>query len=87
MLGFSGVRKGDLNGLSSVLFASFNRRRLACGVDIFAVVVALGSDRDDVAKVRNLVGGLKLRDFVVLARIGYVIACLLGGKSRVVRTS
>ena len=37
MLGFNGVRKGDLNGLWSVLVASFNRRRFACGVDIFAI--------------------------------------------------
>jgi len=44
MLGFSGVRKGDLNGLCSVLAASFSRRRFACGVDIFAVVIALSND-------------------------------------------
>lgn len=36
MSGFTGVRKGDLNGLWSVLAASFSRRRLACGVGIFA---------------------------------------------------
>lgn len=34
MLGLSGVRNGDLNGLLSVFAASFSRRRLACGVDI-----------------------------------------------------
>lgn len=34
MLGFRGVRNGDLNGLLSVFAASFSRRRLACGVDI-----------------------------------------------------
>lgn len=43
--GFSGVRNGDLNGLCSVLFASFNRRRLACGVDIFAGEQALVIDK------------------------------------------
>ena len=37
MPGFNGVRKGDLNGLWSVLVASFSRRRFACGVDIFAI--------------------------------------------------
>jgi hypothetical protein len=41
MLGFSGVRKGDLNGFLSVLIASFSRRRFACGVDIFAAGGAL----------------------------------------------
>jgi hypothetical protein len=41
-LGFSGVRKGDLNGFWSVLVASFSRRRLACGVDMLACIVALG---------------------------------------------
>lgn len=35
VLGFNGVRKGDLNGFWSVFAASFSRRRLACGVDIF----------------------------------------------------
>ena len=41
MLGFNGVRKGDLNGFWSVFVASFNRRRFACGVDIFAALGAL----------------------------------------------
>jgi hypothetical protein len=41
VLGFNGVRKGDLNGLRSVVEASFNRRRFACGVDIVAKVFAL----------------------------------------------
>ena len=41
MLGFNGVRKGDLNGFWSVFVASFNRRRFACGVDIFAAFGAL----------------------------------------------
>jgi hypothetical protein len=41
MLGFSGVRKGDLNGFLSVFVASFSRRRFACGVDIFAGAGAL----------------------------------------------
>jgi hypothetical protein len=36
--GLKGVRKGDLNGFCSVFVASFNRRRFACGVDIFAAV-------------------------------------------------
>jgi hypothetical protein len=31
---FNGVRKGDLNGLCSVLEASFSRRRFAWGVDM-----------------------------------------------------
>jgi hypothetical protein len=44
MLGFNGVRKGDLNGFWSVFVASFSRRRFACGVDIFAAVVALSSE-------------------------------------------
>lgn len=35
ILGLRGVRNGDLNGLFSVFAASFSRRRLACGVDIF----------------------------------------------------
>ena len=43
MLGFNGVRKGDLKGFLSVLAASFSRRRFACGVDIFAAGGALGS--------------------------------------------
>lgn len=34
LAGLSGVRKGDLNGLWSVLLASLRRRRFACGVDI-----------------------------------------------------
>ena len=34
MLGFKGVRNGDLNGFWSVLVASFSRRRFACGVRI-----------------------------------------------------
>jgi hypothetical protein len=34
--GFNGVRKGDLKGLWSVFLASFNRRRLACGVDMIS---------------------------------------------------
>lgn len=42
-LGFSGVRKGDLNGFWSVFVASFNRRRLACGVDMLARRVASGT--------------------------------------------
>lgn len=42
MPGFNGVRNGDLNGLCSVLAASFSRRRLACGVDIFACRGSLG---------------------------------------------
>ena len=33
--GLTGVRKGDLNGLCSVLVASSSRRRFASGVDIF----------------------------------------------------
>lgn len=41
VLCFNGVRKGDLNGLRSVVEASFNRRRFACGVDIVAKVLAL----------------------------------------------
>jgi len=41
MLGFNGVRKGDLNGFWSVFVASFSRRRFACGVDIFAALGAL----------------------------------------------
>jgi len=41
MLGFNGVRNGDLNGFWSVFVASFSRRRFACGVDIFAGVWAL----------------------------------------------
>jgi hypothetical protein len=41
MLGFNGVRKGDLKGFWSVLVASFNRRRFACGVAIFVTVGAL----------------------------------------------
>lgn len=41
MLGFNGVRKGDLNGFWSVLVASFSRRRLACGVDILSTGLAL----------------------------------------------
>lgn len=36
MSGFKGVRKGDLNGFERVFEASFNRRRLAYGVDISA---------------------------------------------------
>jgi hypothetical protein len=40
MLGFSGVRKGDLNGFWSVLVASSSRRRFACGVDILAIEAA-----------------------------------------------
>lgn len=40
--GLNGVRKGDLNGLCSVLAASFSRRRLACGVDISACTETLG---------------------------------------------
>jgi hypothetical protein len=43
MLGFNGVRNGDLNGFWSVFVASFSRRRFACGVDIFAVVCAFGT--------------------------------------------
>jgi hypothetical protein len=43
MLGLSGVRKGDLNGFLSVFVASFSLRRLACGVDILACAVALGT--------------------------------------------
>ena len=43
MLGFNGVRNGDLNGFWSVFVASFSRRRFACGVDIFAGVWALVS--------------------------------------------
>jgi hypothetical protein len=43
MVGFNGVRKGDLKGFLSVFVASFNRRRFACGVDIFAAVGALGN--------------------------------------------
>jgi hypothetical protein len=38
-----GVRKGDLNGLWSVLFASLRRRRLACGVDIPAAICTSGA--------------------------------------------
>lgn len=38
MLGFNGVRKGDLNGFCSVFAASFSRRRFACGVDISATL-------------------------------------------------
>lgn len=53
MLGFSGVRKGDLNGLCSVLVASFSRRRLACGVDIFAVMVALVRESIDVEQAQR----------------------------------
>jgi hypothetical protein len=41
MLGFKGVRNGDLNGFWSVLVASFSRRRFACGVAIFVTVDAL----------------------------------------------
>lgn len=37
MLGFNGVRKGDLKGFWRVFAASFNRRRFACGVDIFSI--------------------------------------------------
>ena len=43
--GFNGVRNGDLNGLCSVLAASFSRCRLAWGVDIVAISWALGSMR------------------------------------------
>lgn len=49
ILGLKGVRKGDLNGFWSVFVASFNRRRLACGVDIFAVSVTLVATRTDCA--------------------------------------
>ena len=35
--GLTGVRKGDLNGLCSVLVASSSRRRFASGVDIFEI--------------------------------------------------
>lgn len=41
MLGLSGVRNGDLNGLFKVFVASFSRRRLACGVDILICAAAL----------------------------------------------
>jgi hypothetical protein len=44
MLGFNGVRNGDLNGFWSVFVASFSRRRFACGVGIFAAVWAFGID-------------------------------------------
>ena len=43
MLGLSGVRKGDLNGLLKVSEASFSLRRLACGVDIVTCRDALGA--------------------------------------------
>ena len=43
MLGLSGVRKGDLNGLLKVSEASFSLRRLACGVDIVICRDALGA--------------------------------------------
>lgn len=42
VLGFNGVRKGDLNGLWRVFAASFSRRRLACGVDIFVGTLIVG---------------------------------------------
>jgi hypothetical protein len=46
---FSGVRKGDLKGLWSVLVASLSRRRFASGVDMLAVVCALSvSDKQNV---------------------------------------
>jgi len=51
MLGFNGVRNGDLNGFWSVFVASFSRRRFACGVDIFAGVWAL------VAAINSRSGG------------------------------
>lgn len=43
MLGFNGVRKGDLNGLCSVFAASFSRRRFACGVDMSAILYTFES--------------------------------------------
>lgn len=43
MLGFNGVRKGDLNGLCSVFAASFSRRRFACGVDMPATLYTFES--------------------------------------------
>jgi hypothetical protein len=43
MPGLTGVRNGDLNGFWSVLVASFSRRRLTFGVDMFAGRVALGA--------------------------------------------
>ena len=45
VVGFEGVRNGDLNGLCSVFVASFSRRRLASGVDMSTFAVALGTCR------------------------------------------
>lgn len=46
VLAFSGVRNGDLNGLCSVLVASFSRRRLACGVDMAAALQTLTANAE-----------------------------------------
>lgn len=45
VVGFEGVRNGDLNGLCSVFVASFSRRRLASGVDMSTFAVALETSR------------------------------------------
>lgn len=51
LVGLSGVRKGDLKGLWSVLEASFRRRRFERGVDIIGSIQALMQRSIEVEKI------------------------------------